>query len=173
MAVEGQFVLSTEGGNTRKWRRTGAALPPGAGAGTGHRAPGTGRWRGSHGTLWRKCQPRVQYRQGGSRPGSSPGSTVVVPAGFREARASWGDWSGEGLRWPKGIRLPSFSHSRASALFIPSAYSSHPSPGDLRRVLLVRKWQLEQRIHLCFQLLGGGERLLWWRLLLFGLFNPS
>lgn len=42
MAVEGQFVLSTEGGNTRKWRRTGAALPPGAGAGTGHRAPGGG-----------------------------------------------------------------------------------------------------------------------------------
>lgn len=72
--------------------------------------------------------------RGGSWPGSSPRSTVVDPAGFRQARASWGGWAGEGLRRPKGISLPSFSHSWGSALFSSLVYSSHFSPGELRGV---------------------------------------
>ncbi|VCW85246.1 unnamed protein product, partial [Gulo gulo] len=38
VAVEGQFVWSTDGGNTRKWPRTRAAPPPGDGC----RVPGGG-----------------------------------------------------------------------------------------------------------------------------------
>lgn len=51
--------------------------------------------------------------------------------------------------------------------------SFHYWAGELRGVVPVRKSPLEQSPLEFLLLLGGGERPLWWGLLLFGLFYPS
>ena len=120
------------------------------------RVPATGRWRGRHGPLWRKCQPRVRCARGGSRPGSSPGPTVEGPAGFREGGPPGGNWTGEALRRPEGIPLPSFSNSGGSALFSSSAYASRSSPGELRAVVLVSSCSWSRHSPLVLSASGSG-----------------
>lgn len=159
LAVEGQFVLSTEwctpgSGATQELRRRRRG-----------RVPGTRRWRGLPGTLWRERQARLQ--PGGSWLPSGSGSMVVDSAGFWEARASW---LVKGCGGRKGAgRTSSISGESLSSGHHLSSHSSRVEGSCIsEEVTAGAESPLEFSL-----LVGGGERPPWWGSLLFGLFNPS
>lgn len=154
-------------GHTRKWRREGAAPTPGDGA------VGTGRRRGRHGTLGRECQPRVQSGRGrepvsfwlwfcGGKFGRVLGGEGLVgaPGLVKGCSGRRGPCRTSFSFWGLGIfRSPSLLPLLGRRVE-ESCTSEQVSPGaesPLEFVLL----------------LGGGERPLWWGLLLFGLIYPS